>query len=800
MRFKINKLLVKIVIGSLVGVILALGSYVGVQAAGYTLGNPPLSREYNRGPWYGYFSNVKVQFGKEVLPAMGSKLKGDKLTDAIPQSVNTVAKFIAILKAANKSRDDQRVTGSAFIVNTMLGRNGPGGGRNVSAADWATITARLNDRQANKKIDWIGNAVNNINSYYQNGGANDDALYYDGAGLNEPGIQIYDDSGNLTYALLRRCANPVGENVGGVSKPTAVWGLSAASTVNTVILATGKVITKNVTTAKPGDTLQWTHQLTNDGPDATTVKVHSNLLITGFSNGWGTSPPAEYGPGDTAAGAAAKKVMRTIVSYAKYTVTQADVGNKLCEMVRYKPSSSSSAASGAGNNSCVTVPYVYTLTPSVTPDVSGVVEPGAPVNLASAVANNGSTKSKPTQWQLTQIVVQPGSAVPNPAGGNSLLLPCGTYFTGPGAVCSTLKSGINTVFKNGNNPLASNLITAGDLSVGTKICFALSVQPRAGNDNKWVHSAPICLVVGKKPKIQVWGGDLSVGKSFSGSAVPSNVQTSNSVKSGNTFGSWIEYGIFATGSVSGVASGSAYAGPGLAGATTCQASMLSFTNATDDNGCTDTTSIGNYATTRSIPDVASSFTGSGSVLPPAVVPNNLTAGGVFIGTSAGNLTINTSTLNPGKSVILKVNGTVTIAGDQKYNPGPYASVSQLPQLVIMADKIIINSAVTNVDAWLIANGPNGIIETCDTGSATYILSGAQGLTSNKCQTPLTINGPVMAKQLWLRRTAGSGTGAASGDPAEVFNLSPDAYMWAQAQATSGGRIQTVYTTELPPRL
>jgi hypothetical protein len=307
-------------------------------------------------------------------------------------------------------------------------------------------------------------------------------------------------------------------------------------------------------------------------------------------------------------------------------------------------------------------------------------------------------------------------------------------------------------------------------------------------------------VVGKKPKIQVWGGDLSVGKSFSGSAVTSNVQTSNSVKSGNTFGSWIEYGIFATGLVSGVASGSAYAGPGLAGATTCQASMLSFTNAADDNGCTDTTSIGNYATTRSIPDVASSFTGSGSVLPGVVVPNNLTAGGVFIGTSAGNLTINTSTLNPGKSVILKVNGTVTIAGDQKYNPGPYTSVSQLPQLVIMADKIIINSAVTNVDAWLIANGPNGIIETCDTGSPTYSLSVALSLTSNKCQIPLTINGPVMAKQLWLRRTAGSGTGAASGDPAEVFNLRPDAYMWAQAQATSGGRIQTVYTTELPPRL
>ena len=58
----------------------------------------------------------------------------------------------------------------------------------------------------------------------------------------------------------------------------------------------------------------------------------------------------------------------------------------------------------------------------------------------------------------------------------------------------------------------------------------------------------------------------------------------------------------------------------------------------------------------------------------------------------------------------------------------------------------------------------------------------------------------MAKQLWLRRTAGSGTDLASGDPAEVFNLRPDAYLWAATRATGSGRVQTMYTTELPPRL
>jgi uncharacterized protein YegL len=166
----------------------------------------------------------------------------------------------------------------------------------------------------------------------------------------------------------------------------------------------------------------------------------------------------------------------------------------------------------------------------------------------------------------------------------------------------------------------------------------------------------------------------------------------------------------------------------------------------------------------------------------------------FIGSYTGTLTLNTSTLAPNKTVVLKVNGTVIIAGNQTYdsnNKGAkYKDISQLPQLVIIANKIIINNAVTNVDAWLIARGSDGTIQTCEDTSASSI---------NKCTNKLTVNGPVMANHLNLLRTAGSGTGAASNDPAEVFNLRADAYLWAAAHTIAYGRAQTVYTSELPAR-
>jgi hypothetical protein len=149
-------------------------------------------------------------------------------------------------------------------------------------------------------------------------------------------------------------------------------------------------------------------------------------------------------------------------------------------------------------------------------------------------------------------------------------------------------------------------------------------------------------------------------------------------------------------------------------------------------------------------------------------------------------------------VINAPNTTVIISGNINYAAGTINSVNQIPQAVIIARNIIIADNVSTIDSWLVANGTGtgqGRINTCGAGG----VGEATALTSNNCGTKLTVNGPVIANQLLMRRTSGAGTGAEAGTPGEVFNLRPDAYLWATSQSSVSGRISTIDTKELPPR-
>lgn len=435
--------------------------------------------------------------------------------------------------------------------------------------------------------------------------------------------------------------------------------------------------------------------------------------------------------------------------------------------------------------------YDYSLFPSVSTNVGRVIEADSLFNVTPQVRNDsysGShhTHSASTQWRLTQMVIPAGSPVPTDSG-NSLRDPCN--FFGVYSGCSSTNA---SVFDTNINVMPSSPFNSGDSAAGTHICFALSVYPRWGLDKtfslEWNHSAPVCLVVGKKPKVQIWGGDLWAGNI---------VDTSTSKKSGNTFGSWIEYGIFAKGNIAGAASGAAYASGGAV--TFCNASKLSFTN----TPCTDDI-VGNYNNAKSIPDVAASFPVNASD-PTRNLGSNIDLStpslqGIYTATGAVTITGGGGGKFIKKEQWIVINApeaNITITGDIYYTHSTLHSTSEIPQVVIIAKNITINSDVTNVDAWLIAK--NGRIDTCNTKS---------GLTIYTCGSELTVNGPVMANQLYLYRTAGSGLGSASsldgqnhsGDPAEVFNLRADAYLWAAARASVvDGRAQTVYTTELPPR-
>jgi hypothetical protein len=139
-------------------------------------------------------------------------------------------------------------------------------------------------------------------------------------------------------------------------------------------------------------------------------------------------------------------------------------------------------------------------------------------------------------------------------------------------------------------------------------------------------------------------------------------------------------------------------------------------------------------------------------------------------------------------VVILASGTVTITDQITYTSAALNSVRDIPQVVIIANNINIHGNVKQIDAWLVASGT---INTCN--------DFAGNLTSNKCNEPLAVNGPVVTDKLILNRTAGADAGAQSGDPAERFNLRPDAFLWAQLQASGNDKAQTVYSTELPPR-
>lgn len=446
------------------------------------------------------------------------------------------------------------------------------------------------------------------------------------------------------------------------------------------------------------------------------------------------------------------------------------------------------------------IPKNYTLTPHVDSVTPTQIEAGSKMNVTSGVDTTGEVNSRNTQWEITLITVKPGKKAPHEDEGPTISTeapcqahggaPSGNYFQSGDADCRNASKGSGT-FNLGspsqNLKPGANGVDIGDVPVGTRICFALSVQPRSNSDNAWGHSKPVCTTVGKKPKLQIWGGDIGVR---------GHIDTSTSVKNvsgtSHTFGSWVEYGAFSVGVNNRFASAS-----GLAEQTINDQSAwskLTFANK-DDDGVTD--AFGEYTSGtgfRPLPGVAEYFATIADKQPissPTVDPGTLTfaTGGAVTVHTAGDVTLTGGTIGKGRSVVIIASGTVTIAGPITYADETLTKLQDIPQVVIIAKNINIQEGVSRVDAWLVAKDT---INTCSNFAGTK-------LTSGKCGSLLEVNGPVVTNRLILNRTAGSGTGEDSGDPAERFNLRPDAYLWAQLLSRGGNKAQTVYSTELPPR-
>lgn len=445
-------------------------------------------------------------------------------------------------------------------------------------------------------------------------------------------------------------------------------------------------------------------------------------------------------------------------------------------------------------------PLDFTLTPTITGTPSQTAGE-TPVSLTPIVNNGGTTGSSPAQWQITTFKLDPGVGVPG--GGLSATTPVPFYGNGASVIASGSQA-----FNRGNNAIAVGSQTVGDYPVGTKVCYTLSVQPYKEDDARWNHSAPFCVTISKSPKVQILGNDLIVGR---GVAAGSNVITSLTRKvDGTQYGSWSEYAIAPTGLVTGMASGSGYAG-GTKPANLCGVSLLTFNNYTGSS-CNSAT-IGKYAISSVAPRISARFPVSQNVPSNNVNLTGLvssTSGTQVYGATAGvRLTVMAPTpIDGGHAIVINAPDTdVEINSDIIYASGPFSSARDIPQIVIIARNIIVAESVQRIDAWLIANGVNssgvatpaeGRINTCGVGAAGS-LNEAAGLNASVCRDRLVVNGPVIANHLVLRRTAGADSGTGAGNPAEIFNLRPDAYLWVTSYSSNASRIQTVNTKELPPR-
>ena len=461
-----------------------------------------------------------------------------------------------------------------------------------------------------------------------------------------------------------------------------------------------------------------------------------------------------------------------------------------------------------------TTPSGYSLVPSIQASPLQL-DSGQSTSLELKVDNpSPNDKSNPTNWKVVRLTVPP-------SGNTTKLTNYGTPPYHDGGSCNWLQDQVTGVakktdiiceenigmsstqpqsFDQGYTPLKTypSIMVSGD--PGTQVCYVLVLAKPTQNATPVDRYSPGTCVTIREPKdpafVQITGGDLRVGRNFSGTTGATGTEQvlARTIlgSDSKTYGSWVEYGIIAPGPVNMIASLSDYS-QGSRDSWSCKPerpNKLTFANTASTCG-----NFGNEDEVGYIPNVAGPFTEgtSQSISGSVPVPSNT---GLY--SSGGDLTITGGTVAKGKTVIIKALGTVTISGDIQYADG-YSNIADIPQLVIVANNIVIGKNVNQVSAWLIANGTDGKISTCNDSGAGNIYMG--NLSKGVCNSgqALKIDGPVMAKHLYLRRTFGAGS---NGTPAEIINLPGTAYLWACSWAdcenTHNGSLQTTFTTELPP--
>lgn len=366
-------------------------------------------------------------------------------------------------------------------------------------------------------------------------------------------------------------------------------------------------------------------------------------------------------------------------------------------------------------------------------------------------------------------------------------------------------------------------------------------------DATWALSNASCRTISKKPNFQVWNGGLyteaSVKTSISNKA-PNWSLSPDPATETTVFGSWAEYGATVVQSIFNFSSGAAngYVPSALSlnyNDWYNRRNIQTISNSNNDapgysniTGVSPSTMLSKLLARYTGTPANTSFPTSGASNQLGGATSNSNA---FYYSLAGGTSIGTTTISSGTHVV-RINGDLTITGNICVGSGTCSSnpntlilnqrnnqdfgatgISDLPQVIIIANNISIDKNVTQIDAWLIAatvSGTSvtsyGYLNTCN-----EVAEATDRNLADICGKTLIVNGPVIANELKLNRNAGALQGGAkitnievstknlmdngSATPAEIFNLRPDVYFWAYSQLDRFTQATTTYSRELAPR-
>ncbi len=588
------------------------------------------------------------------------------------------------------------------------------------------------------------------------------------------------------------------------------WTISGGTSM-TVNGASASGTQASPTRVYPGQTVTWTHYLNNAGPDKNdknisyTVKTW-NGDVTGTIGGKSPGRIYDYGPAQGSAN-------------NTYSVGADRVGQTICGRIEWTPKSYNNNGMGSSSYNCVLVASNYSLFPSITlgGSTTGVIMVGGTIDQQSTVQNTGSNADVTSNFQTYEFVIPSGKTADfstvfkdqsghvyatAPGGGANICVWLSSQY--PGAInCKSQVTNGSQQFPAATTSVDSSPISAAAYQPGDMICRLLWVDHydylHAGSDERRV-AFPACARVAKTPYVQFWGSDVRAGNNVAGAtSTQADVLTSSNLIGGKTYGSWAEYGIFAptSGTIRSVSASGLSGSSGFTGALTdSDTARLTFANTT--------TPRGNWAPPQNIASFENRFgLADGGANSAASI--NLGAlgsrGKVRLTNPSGTVRVS-GTLADGIVMLWYPTGTVVIDNNILLGTSSFSNASGVSQLIIQAKNIIINSNVDRVDAWLsaapVGGSDGGVVSTCD-AIATPYYSGLGTATNSACnQKQLRVNGPVLAREIQLRRTFG---GEGDGTPAEIFNLRADAYIWTTRPvgASTSGMYTTMFTTELPPR-